>query len=129
MRRRELVAAGLAGALLPAAAVAQPAQITVLYIGAWDCPPCSGWKMKYKPDWIASPEFKKVRWEMVDPPSLRQAYERKNWPKDLWPLLDKIPLKIGTPRFIVAKDGEIVVNSTNQHDWPYIMKEIQKLVG
>jgi hypothetical protein len=120
MIRRTFIAASLATAT--AVPVAQGAAgIQVIYIGGSDCPNCTKWKNQYKADWEASPDFKKVKWVMVDPPSLRQAYNSRNWPDDLKPILEKLPQKSGTPRFLVIKDGAIIANKDGVASWLTIL--------
>jgi hypothetical protein len=100
--------------------------LTVIYIGGQDCPSCAQWKGQYKAKWEASPEFKRVKWVAVDPPSLLKAYESQNWPDDQKPILAKLPSKSGTPRFVVVKDGAIISNHSGVRGWQTTFVDIQK---
>jgi hypothetical protein len=128
-RRTVIVAAvGLAGSAALSPASAAPS-IKVVYVGGWDCPYCTEWKNKYKAAWLASPEYKKVAYVEVDPPKLREAYQQRYWPGDLEPILEQIPRKSGTPRWLIVKDGKLVANEFGVSKWSKIVDDIRKLVG
>ena len=127
--RRTLLAsaAGLAGtAVLPATAAGP---IKVVYVGGWDCEPCTFWKKRYKADWLASPEFAKVTWVEVDAPKLKEAYQPRYWPDDLRPVLDSLPKKSGTPRFLVVRDGKVIANEFGTSTWVKILDVVKKQTG
>ena len=128
MNRRAFVFASLATAtaLGPAQAASD---IKVIYVGGWDCPPCTKWKNDYKAQWLASPEFQRVTWLEVDPPKLKEAYQERNWPGDLKPILDQLPRKSGTPRFLIVKDGKVVSNEFGASKWNATMTDLKKILG
>src|SRR4051812_7227833 len=128
MNRRALLFAGLA---LPAAArVARAAsEIEVVYVGGWDCPYCTMWQNKYKAEWLASPEFKQVAWVEVDVPHLREAYEERYWPGELKGLLEQIPRKNGTPRFLIVSKGKLVFNAAGADQWDRTMRALRNVLG
>jgi len=74
VNRRTFVVAGLIGSSLQFQARATSA-LKVIYVGGWDCPPCTAWKNKYKTGWLASPECKQVTWIEVESPKLKEAYQ------------------------------------------------------
>jgi len=121
-------AAGLAGSAAFSSAHASPS-IKVVYVGGWDCPYCTEWKNKYKAGWVASPEYKKVTYVEVDPPKLREAYQARYWPGDLAPILEQVPRKSGTPRWLVVRDGRIVGNEFGVSKWSRIVEELKKELG
>jgi hypothetical protein len=125
MNRRTIVIAGLIGSCLQFPAQAA-AGLTVIYVGGWDCQPCTAWKNKYKAEWLASPEFKKITWIEVESPKLKEAYQERFWPGDLKPILDQLPRKSGTPRFLVVRDGKIIANEFGGGQWPKILAELKK---
>jgi len=129
LRRTVIVAAaGLAGSAAFSSASANPS-VGVVYVGGWDCPYCTDWKNKHKARWVASPEYKKVSYVEVDPPKLREAYQPRYWPGDLASILEQVPRKSGTPRWLVVKDGKIVANEFGVSKWTRILDDIKKLVG
>lgn len=128
MKRRALLLAGLlASTELGSVKAAQ--DVKVIYIGGWDCGPCSRWKTQYKAEWLASPEFRKVTWVEVDVPKLKEAYQDRYWQGELKPILDQIPKKTGTPRFLIVQGGQIISNDFGKEKWEHTFKRIQSLVG
>jgi len=128
MDRRALLFTSLAAAVAAPVAHAAP-DIKVIYIGGWDCPPCTTWKNKYKAEWLASPEYHRVTWIEVDAPKLKEAYQERYWPGDLKPILDQLPRKSGTPRFLIVRDGRVVANEFGTGKWANIMTDLRKMLG
>jgi len=131
MNRRAFVFAPIAASLADSTALG-PAQaasdVKIIYVGGWDCPPCTTWKNTHKAKWLASPEFQQVTWIEVDPPKLREAYQERYWPGDLKPILDQVPRKSGTPRFLIVKDGKIVSNEFGASKWTVILADLKKIL-
>ncbi len=125
MKRRTFVVAGLLGSSLPLSARAAPV-LEVIYVGGLDCQPCTAWKNRYKAGWLASPEYRQVTWIEVEAPKLKDAYQQRFWPGDLRPILDQLPRKSGTPRFLIVRDGKVVANGFGVSQWPKIMAELKK---
>ena len=128
MNRRAFLLAGLLSSTALVSAEAQPA-LTVIYVGGWDCVPCTRWKNAYKARWLASPEYKQVRWIEVESPNFREAYQVRFWPDELRPILDQLPIKNVTPRFLVVRNGRIIDNRFGGNSWPIIMADVRKYVG
>ncbi len=130
LSRRSLVVitAGLVGAAtgLP---VAADAPVKVVYVGGWDCEPCITWKKRYKAQWLASPAFARVTWVEIESPKLREAYQARYWPDDLRPVLDSLPKKSGTPRFLVVRDGRVIANEFGVSTWARILDVVNKQTG
>jgi hypothetical protein len=126
MNRRAFVLGSVASFSLLQPAFSQSTPLTVIFIGGQDCPNCAQWESQYKAQWESAPEFKKVKWVVVDPPSLRQAYNSQNWPDDQKPILAKLPSKSGTPRFVLVKDGAIISNHSGVRGWQPFFVDIQK---
>ena len=133
MNRRALLFAALAASTVSVAAHAKsnPAasDVKVIYVGGWDCPPCTRWKNAQKARWLASPEFQKVTWLEVEAPKLKEAYQERYWPGELKPILDQIPRKGGTPRFLIVQDGRIVSNEFGGSRWEATMTDLKKLLS
>lgn len=128
MNRRAFLFAAVAVSAIPVAAWAA-SDLKVIYVGGWDCPPCTQWKNTYKGRWLASPEFPKVTWIEVDPPKLREAYQERYWPGDLKPILDQLPRKSGTPRFLIVRDGTVVSNEFGVSKWTVVLADLKKILG
>lgn len=125
-RRSTLAALAALATGLPAAAAGA---IRVVYVGGWDCGPCRTWKQRYKADWLASPEFARVTWIEVESPKLKEAYEPRYWPEDLRPVLESLPKKSGTPRFLVIRGGTVIANEFGVSTWPRILDVVKKQSG
>lgn len=128
MKRRTLVIGGtllLAGS--SAARAASP--VVVIYVGGWDCPYCIAWKNQSRADWLASDIARRVRYVEVESPSLKEAYQERYWPEDLRPVLEQVPHKAGTPRFLVVKRGKLVANTFGTNKWPKAVEAARKALG
>jgi hypothetical protein len=125
VKRRSLIVTTLVGGSLQFRAWAAPAP-RVIYVGGWDCQPCTAWKNKYKAGWLASPEYKQVAWIEVDTPKLKEAYQERYWPGDLRPILDQLPRKSGTPRFLIVRDGKVITNEFGGSQWTKVLAELKK---
>lgn len=127
MNRRAFLFASLA---VSAASTARAAShLQVIYVGGQDCPPCRRWSTTYKDKWLASPEYRQVVWYEIEPPLLREAYQEQHWPEALWSVLDQVPRRSGTPRFLIVADGRIVSNEMGVSKWLNTMAELKKLLG
>lgn len=129
MNRRAFVFASLAASTVVPAAARADGGIEVIYVGGWDCEPCTRWKNQYKAKWLASPEIKRVTWVEVESPKLKEAYQARYWPGELKAVLDQVPRKSGTPRFLIVKDGRIVSNEFGVSKWEHTMADLKKLLG
>jgi hypothetical protein len=133
MNRRAFLIASLLAATLPVmmsgpAHAASP-DLTVIYVGGWDCPPCTQWKNTQKARWLASPEYKKVTWVEVESPHLKDAYKERYWPAELRPVLAELPRKTGTPRFLIVRDDKVLSNEFGTGRWTATMADLKKQLG
>ena len=87
--RRRLLTATL-GVAVPLTAVAEPAPVfatgkgyALIYLAAWDCPPCIQWQNNYKDDFFGSVQFKKLTYRKIDSPRIKEAYDKQHWPPEL----------------------------------------------
>jgi hypothetical protein len=132
MNHRAFLIASLLASILPLmaiGAVRAASDLTVIYVGGQDCPPCTEWKNTQKARWLASPEYKKVTWVEVESPKLREAYKERYWPVDLRPVLAQIPRKSGTPRFLIVRDGKLVANEFGTGRWAATVADLKKELG
>lgn len=125
MNRRAFVVATLLASLPHVPARAAPS-LKVIYVGGWDCQPCTNWKNKYKAAWLASREYQKITWIEVESPKLKEAYQERFWPGDLRPILDQLPRRTGTPRFLIVRDDKVIANEFGGNQWPKILAELGK---
>lgn len=131
MKRRDLLFAGV-GAGIAVSLGAPPraeSKVDVIYVGGRDCPYCTLWRNKYEAAWRDSPEFRRVTWTEIDPPHLRDAYQARYWEGGLRSVLEQVPRKSGTPRFLLLKDGRIVENQLGSNKWPAVLDRLRELLG
>jgi hypothetical protein len=126
-----------AGLSLPALAEPAPSFDTgkgyaLIYLAAWDCPPCIQWQNTYKEEFFDSPLFKKLSFRKIDSPRIKEAYEARHWPSELEPLrqfhVDKGWRSV--PRFIFLNNGKIVATNSGisgwqNNVWPAIQKTVK----
>lgn len=129
MNRRALLFASLV--ILPlssglSSAVHAASDIQVIYIGGQDCSPCRRWRDNAHPRWLASSEFQKVSYFEIEPINLRDAYDERNWPRALRPVLQQVPRKSGTPRFLIVQDGKIVSNQLGLSAWTSTLADLKQ---
>ena len=132
MNRRAFVFASLAALAAPSLVMGTARARSapeVIYIGGQDCPPCRRWTATYKERWFASTEYRQVSWLEVEPPHLKEAYQQRHWPEPLWPVLEQVPRKSGTPRFLIVMRGRIVSNEIGVSSWLNTMAELRKILG
>jgi len=127
-RRAFLLVAGLL-ASAPLAPARAASELTVVYVGGRDCPPCTRWKNTQRPRWLASPEFHKVTWVEVEAPRLKEAYQERYWPEELRPVIAQLPRRSGVPRFLIVRNGEILSNELGSNRWAAILTDLRKLLG
>ena len=128
MNRRAFLIASLL-ASTSAAARAASSDLTVIYVGGGDCPPCTQWKNTQKARWLASPEYRKVTWVEVESPKLKDAYKERYWPAELRPVLAELPRKTGTPRFLIVRDGKVVSNEFGTGRWAATLADLKQQLG
>jgi hypothetical protein len=121
-------------ALSARGAAAEPGQsglqdVTVIYVGGHDCPPCDVWKRLERAKWLASDLRRKVRYVEIDAQHFKQSYQERYWPQDLLPVLASLPQKSGAPRFLVVKGGMVTSNDLGTSHWPHTLKVLSTVVG
>lgn len=101
--------------------VGKDTRITVVYVGAANCPYCREWEtaigMGYRRDFLASKEFPSVEYREVKTPMYSDTSEDQYWPDDLRWVRDKSNAKRGTPRFLVVVGDEVVLNAFGTKGW------------
>jgi hypothetical protein len=109
-------------------AFAQEKPFTLIYVGGWDCGPCISWKNNQKPNWLASAQYAKVNYVEIESPKLKEAYRDQYWPERYRPIREQLPSKVGTPRFILVRDGTVIANEWGRGDWARTWEKIQQVV-
>lgn len=96
-------------------ATSRAKKITVLYVGAFNCPSCDEWKRRdQRPE---AELMKSIELRQVQTNSYAHIAQESAWPDDLKPIRDRLKLKSGTPRFIVMADDRIVLHRFGKASW------------
>src|SRR5262245_15408818 len=127
MIRRAFLLAGLLAAT-GLRHVDAASDLKVIYVGGWDCPPCTQWKNTEKARWLASPEYRRVTWVEIESPRLKEAYQARYWPAELRSVLASLPRKNGTPRFLIVGDGHVLFNEFGTQSWAPLVAVLKKLL-
>jgi hypothetical protein len=129
------LAAVVAAALLASEPVQAPpgpqeaAEVTVLYVGADDCPPCRAWQSVEGAAFRASPEFARLTYREVKSPTLYDVLNDENWPDDLRRYRDRIERGAGVPMWMIIAQGDIVSRGFGPTQWrDTILPKVKSLV-
>jgi hypothetical protein len=126
VKRRSLMLASMA-ILAPTGVGASAGAVQLVYVGARECPWCVRWMRDEKPRLVASPVFRHLTYVEIEPRRIRDAYEPRYWPAQLVPILRSLPLKDGTPRFLILRDGALYANHLG--GWENVMPQLRRLTG
>jgi len=107
-------------------AVTKSTEISVVYISAWNCPPCWRYKEQAHPIWLKSKEYNYVQFRELEFPSYQYTGDDKYWPAALRWIRTKTYSMRGAPRWIVLADRKII---SNQKSWTQTYRLIQHVVA
>lgn len=119
------------------AAGARAKEITLIYVGAWNCPTCLRWEgadgdapVSSKKSFLATPEAKAAKFRQISAPQFQDTAYDKAWPDDLKWVKEKTYVARGTPRYVLIADGKVVANSFGTRSLVQtIMPKIRQLAG
>jgi hypothetical protein len=113
LSRRRALAGAAAAAVAPGPALAQSRtagmDLTIIYVGAKDCPPCQVFKNQDLPHWSRSPSARSVRFVHIEAPRMTGAYSARYWPSNYRFVLQQVTVPI-VPQFFLL-EGNIIVKS------------------
>ena len=107
-------------------AVTGTTKISVVYISAWNCPPCWRYKEQAHPVWLKSKEYNHVQFRELEFPMYQYTGDDKYWPAALRWIRAKTYATRGAPRWIVLVDRKII---SNQKSWTKTYRLIQHVVS
>ena len=91
--------------------------VTLVYVGADDCPPCMRWQRGAGASFRASPEFAQLTYREVKSPTLLDVLKDEHWPDDLRAYRDRLGRGAGVPLWLVVVDHEIVAQGFGPTRW------------
>lgn len=128
MHRRTVII-GFGAALLNAGSALGTDGLTLVMIGAKNCPSCAAWKRSQWPAFASSAEYKKLQFREIDAPTIGQAYDMQFWPDDLHQQHDFLVSQkaFGTPNFFLLRGRRMVRHASGVGGWTNkVWPEIQK---
>lgn len=91
--------------------------VTVIYVGASDCPPCRLWHRDYLPRFATSGEFSRLTYREVLSPKLFTLMDDAYWPEDLRRYRGRLDRRSGVPLWFVVVEGRIALVGVGLHQW------------
>jgi hypothetical protein len=103
----------------PVAAIApeSPARVTLVYVGAEDCPPCLAWQRSEGAAFQNSADFNRLSYREVKSPSLFDVLNDEFWPADLRGYRKAIGREAGVPLWLVVADDKVVMQQFGAAQW------------
>jgi hypothetical protein len=95
----------------------RPEHITLVYVGADDCPPCRNWERGAEPAFRASLLFSRITYRVVKSRTLFAVLSDDNWPDDLRPFRDQLRPQAGVPLWLVIGDGRLLIQGFGETQW------------
>jgi len=120
-RRRDMIAAGAAVVAIlfgrRSARAHDAGDVTLVYVGAEDCPPCRTWQRGDGAAFRASPEFTRLTYREIESPTLFDVLKDEHWPADLRRYRDQLPRGAGVPLWLVVAGDKVVVQDFGESRW------------
>jgi len=91
--------------------------ITLVYVGADDCPPCRSWERAAEPVFRSSPLFPRLTYRVVKSPTLFAVLSDETWPDDLKPYRDQVSPQAGVPLWLIISDGRLMTQASGETQW------------
>lgn len=94
-----------------------PGAVTLVYVGAEDCPPCRTWERIAESAFRTSALFSRVTYRVVKSPTLFAVLSDENWPDDLRRYREHVSPQAGVPLWLVIADGRVVTQASGESQW------------
>jgi hypothetical protein len=94
-----------------------PREVTLLYVGADDCPPCRAWQRDAGTAFRSSAEFAHITYQEVKSPKLFDVLKDEYWPDELRAYRDHLDSRAALPLWLVIADDEIVERGFGIAQW------------
>lgn len=91
--------------------------LTLVYVGTDNCPPCNTWQRNQETAFRESPEFHRLTYREVKSSSLFDVLNDNNWPEELRIYRQAIGRGAGVPLWLVIADDQIVLQVSGLTQW------------
>ena len=93
-------------------------RLEVFYLGTPDCPYCQQWEAKARRDLISWAAAKGIYYVEIRGETLRQPISEQHYPRQYQQVYQQVGPSRGVPRFLLAIDGKVRLNTlgTNRYD-------------
>ena len=111
-------------------AVTIDSEIKLIYLFAWNCPPCFRYERKEYREWVASEASRHVEFKKLKFARYQNTRGDRGWPEDLRWVRMKTDVRHGAPRFILLVDDQVVSNYKGRKSgWKPTVELIEELVN
>jgi len=93
-------------------------RLEIFYLGTPDCPYCQHWAAKARGDLIAWSAARGIHYVEIRGETLRQPISDRHYPPEHYKVYQQAGPSRGVPRFLLAVDGKMRLNTlgTNRYD-------------
>ena len=93
-------------------------RLEIFYLGTPDCPYCQHWEAKARSDLIAWSAARGISYVEIRGETLRQPISDRHYPPEHHKVYQQVGPSRGVPRFLLAVDGKVRLNTlgTNRYD-------------
>ena len=106
------------GPKMPADEAADPARpLTLIYLGARNCPYCLDWEGDQEQAFLASADRRAITYRRLIFASFRDLTSDRVWPEDLRWVRDELGITGGTPQYIVVRGREVLLSTIGLDKW------------
>jgi hypothetical protein len=105
-------------------------KVTLVYVGADNCPPCDSWQRNQATKFRNSTEFSRLEYREVKSPNLFDVLKDDYWPDDLRIYRQALNQRAGVPLWLVIADDQLVLQRSGLSQWQdAILPKIKSLTG
>ena len=104
-------------------------RLEVFYLGAPDCPYCHHWEAKSRSDLIAWAAAKGVYYVEIRGETLKQPIDERHYPPQHHNVFQQVGPSRGVPRFLLAVDGKVRLNTLGTNRYQEIFLPILKQIA
>lgn len=110
-------------------AVKPDSRLEVFYLGTPDCPYCQQWEAKARGELLAWAAAKGVYFVEIRGETLRQPIAERHYPPQHQKVYQQVGPSRGVPRFLLAVDGTVRLNTIGTNRYAEIFLPILKQVA